>query len=163
MFKVVADTLIRESGVIPLLHCLAVSALMDRNTIRGIITESKSGRQAILAKRVIDATGDADIVHLAGAAYHKTPAADMMGVTVLFSCSGVDKARFMSYVAEHPTKIGDWGRLWAMRTSGKEDEVFSPYLQDPFDRARTDGVIPAELTSIGGTWSTISDSARPRT
>ena len=158
MFKVVADTLIRESGVTPLLHCMAVSALMDGNTIRGIITESKSGRQAILAKRVIDATGDADIAHLAGAPYRRTPAAEMLGVTVIFSCSGVDKPRFMAYVREHPTKIGDWGRLWAMRTSGKEDEVFSPYLQAPFDRARADGVIPPELTSIGGTWSTISDS-----
>jgi hypothetical protein len=44
-----------------------------------------------------------------------------------------------------------------MRTSGKEDAVPSPYLQEPFDRARADGVIPPEMTSIGGTWSTIDD------
>lgn len=158
VFKVVADTLIRESGVTPLLHCMAVSAIMDGNTIRGIITESKSGRQAILAQRVIDATGDADICHLAGAPYRLTPVPEMMGVTVVFSCSGIDKPRFMAYVQDHPGTIGDWGHLWAMRTSGKEDGVFSPYLQEPFDRARADGVIPPELTSIGGTWSTISDS-----
>ena len=36
---------------------------------QGIITESKSGRRAILAERVIDCTGDADIAYLAGADY----------------------------------------------------------------------------------------------
>ena len=41
--------------------------------MRGIIVESKSGREAILAKRVIDATGDADIAHRAGAPTTKTP------------------------------------------------------------------------------------------
>ncbi len=37
--------------------------------LQGIITESKSGRQAILAERVIDCTGDADVAYLAGAEY----------------------------------------------------------------------------------------------
>ena len=36
---------------------------------QGIITESKSGRRAILADRVIDCTGDADVAYLAGAEY----------------------------------------------------------------------------------------------
>jgi hypothetical protein len=36
---------------------------MEGDTIKGVIVESKAGREAILAKRVIDATGDADIAH----------------------------------------------------------------------------------------------------
>ncbi len=47
---------------------------MEGGAIRGVITESKAGREAILAKRVIDATGDADIATRAGAPVHKTPA-----------------------------------------------------------------------------------------
>ena len=39
---------------------------------QGVITESKSGRMAILANRVIDCTGDADIAFLAGAQYRET-------------------------------------------------------------------------------------------
>ena len=66
-FKIVADHLIRESGVRPLLHCLAVEVIKEGEVVRGIVTESKSGRQAILADRVIDCTGDADIAYLAGA------------------------------------------------------------------------------------------------
>ena len=36
--------------------------------------------------------------------------------------------------------------------------MFSPYLENPFDRARKEGVIPKDLTGIGGTWGTISDT-----
>ncbi|GAG69445.1 unnamed protein product, partial [marine sediment metagenome] len=72
IFKIVADSLIQEGGVTPLLHCQAVDTIMDENTITGIITESKSGRQAIMAKRVIDATGDADIAYHAGHPIEKT-------------------------------------------------------------------------------------------
>jgi hypothetical protein len=38
-----------------------------------------------------------------------------------------------------------------MKTDGKEDELFSPYLEEPFDQAREKGIIPAGLKSIGGT------------
>lgn len=157
MFKVIADQLLQEAGVTPLLHCLAVSPLLDGDTITGVITESKSGRLAIRAQRVIDATGDADIAYRAGAPCRHTPKDEMMGVTVGFSCSGVDKSRFLEYVHQHPTTIADWGKNWAIQTTGKEDDLFSPYLEEPFNQARRDGVIPPELTSIGGTWSSITD------
>ena len=79
-FKIVADHLIRETGVRPVLHCFAVEAIMDNNRIAGVITESKSGRLAILAKRVIDCTGDADIAYLAGAPCRKTAREEMMEI-----------------------------------------------------------------------------------
>jgi hypothetical protein len=50
-----------------MLHTFAVEAIMEGGEIKGVITESKSGRLAILAGRVIDCTGDADVAHLAGA------------------------------------------------------------------------------------------------
>jgi ribulose 1,5-bisphosphate synthetase/thiazole synthase len=157
-FKCVADRLVEEAGIVPLLHCLAVDALMEGETIRGILTESKSGRRAILAKRVIDATGDADIAHRAGAPYRKTPVEEMMGVTVMFSCAGVDRERFLEYVHEHPATYRDWGQTWAIETSGKEDDLLTPYLEEPFARARKEGLIPEGLNSIGGTFGTLSDA-----
>src|ERR1700694_430053 len=57
MFKYVDDVLVQEAGVRPLLHRLVVAPIMEAGEIRGVITESKSGREAILARRVIDATG----------------------------------------------------------------------------------------------------------
>jgi len=157
LFKCVADELVREAGVEPLLHCLAVDAIMDGGAITGVVTESKSGRQAILAKRVIDATGDADIAFRAGAPCRVTPLAEMMGVTVTFSCSGIDKQRFFDYVAAQAPTYKDWGKGWRIETSGKEDGLFSPYLQEPFDLAREAGLIPEDIKSIGGTWGRLSD------
>jgi hypothetical protein len=158
LFKVVADQLVQEAGIEPLLHCLAVEAVMDGDTIRGILTEGKSGRQAILAQRVVDATGDADIAFRAGARCIKTPKDEMMGVTVMFSCTGVNRERFLEYVAEHLSTYGDWRENWQVETTGKEDLLPSSYLDEPFCRARQDGLIPEDMTSIGGTWGTLTDT-----
>jgi flavin-dependent dehydrogenase len=56
-FKLIADGLIEENGIRPYLHTWVVDVIKDGNKIRGVVTESKSGRQAILAKRVIDCSG----------------------------------------------------------------------------------------------------------
>ena len=159
-FKVVADHLIRESGVRPILHCLAVEVLLspDSRQIQGVITESKSGRQVVLAKRVIDCTGDADIAHLAGASYRKTPRDQMMGVTTVFSCSGVDKERFLQYTEEQPATYADWSRVWDQETTGKEDALRSPYLDKEFVKARELGVIPEDSGGIGGSWSALTEA-----
>src|SRR6201995_2605986 len=73
MFKWVADVLVEEAGIKPLLHRLCVAPIVENGAIRGVIVESKAGREAILARRVVDATGDADIAVRAGAPAHKTP------------------------------------------------------------------------------------------
>ena len=157
MFKWVADQLVQEAGVEPVLHCFAVEAITEGNTIRGVITESKSGRQAILAERVIDASGDADIAYRAGAPCHKTPVGQMMGVTVTFSCSNVNQEAFLEYIAANPASYRDWRAGWQVKTTGKEDALFSPYLEEPFVRARQDGLIPDSMRDIRGTWGTITE------
>jgi ribulose 1,5-bisphosphate synthetase/thiazole synthase len=158
LFKVVADQLVQEAGVEPLLHCLVTEPVVESGRVKGVVVESKSGRQAILAERVVDATGDADVAFRAGAPCHTHPRGSVMGVSVMFSCSGVDKARFLDHVAASAPTYGDWGKCWSVRTTGKEDALFSPYLQEPFDRARAEGVIPADIRSIGGTWGRITDA-----
>ena len=82
-FKLVADKLVSEAGVVPMLHRQFVAPIMEGTEVRGIIVESKSGREAILAKRVIDATGDADIAHRAGAPTIKTPIEETQAASVM--------------------------------------------------------------------------------
>lgn len=67
--KFVLDEMIREAGVKMLYHSWGVNAIIDGNTIKGVFIESKSGRQAVLAKVVIDCTGDGDVIHWAGEKY----------------------------------------------------------------------------------------------
>ena len=157
-FKVVADRLITEAGVRPILHCMAVDVIFeeDGKRLRGIVTESKSGRQVVLAKRIVDCSGDADIAHLAGASYRKTPKDKMLGMTTVFNASGVDTQAFLDYTESQPATYADWSRTWAQETSGKEDTLRSPYLDKEFDTARELGVIPADSTNIGGSWSALT-------
>ncbi len=158
-FKYVADVLVEEAGVKPMLHRMFVAPIIEEGEIRGIITESKAGREAILAKRVIDATGDADIAHRAGAATFKTPKAEMMSVSVMFSMCGVNKARFIDQVKADPQTYKDWAGNgeWDITTDGKEDDMFSPFLRKPFKKALEAGLLPPNLATIAGTWGTVSD------
>lgn len=155
MFKYVADKMVQEAGIVPILHCFGVQAIKEGNTLKGIITESKSGRRAILAKRIIDATGDADIAHLAGAPYRETPREELLGVTVTFGCSGVDVERFLESVKQSPSRIGDWDEV--QETTGKENDLFSPYVEEPFNKAKAAGEIP-ENAWIKGTWSSLTEA-----
>ncbi len=63
--------MIVEANVDVFLHCWGVDAIMDGNAVRGAVFESKSGRQAVLAKNVVDATGDGDIFAAAGAEHER--------------------------------------------------------------------------------------------
>jgi ribulose 1,5-bisphosphate synthetase/thiazole synthase len=158
-FKVVADRLVEEAGIHPMLHRQVVMPVMDGDRIVGVITESKAGREAILAKVVIDATGDADIAHRAGAPTFKTPIEHMQAASVMFHLAGVDKLAFMEGVRVDPQTYADWASgEWQIETSGKEDAMFSPFLGKPFAQALRDGVIPSHLTTISGTWGAVHDT-----
>lgn len=158
-FKVVADRLVLEAGIHPMLHRQVVAPIMDGDRIIGVITESKAGREALLATVVIDATGDADIASRSGAPTIKTPVEHMQAASVMFHLAGVDKAAFMAGVRADPQTYGDWSTgEWQIETSGKENDMFSPFLGKPFAQALRDGVLPADLTTIGGTWGAIHDT-----
>ena len=158
-FKYVADCLVTEAGVHPMLHRMFVAPIMEGDEIRGVIVESKAGREAILAKYVIDGSGDADIATHAGAPVFKMPRAEMMSASVMFSMSGVDKTRFIDAVKADPQTYADWAKdgEWSVTTSGKEDALFSPFLRKPFQAAHRAGMLPDNLATIAGTWGTVSD------
>src|SRR3970040_1993435 len=107
-----------------MLHRLCVAPIVEDGVIRGVITESKSGREAILAKRVIDATGDADIAARAGAPVRKTLREEMLAVSVMFSMSGVNKRRFIEQVKNDPQTYKDWAgnAEGGIATHGREDD-----------------------------------------
>ena len=61
--------LLEEVGARLILHAWVVDAVVEGNELCGAIFESKEGRRAILAKVVVDTTGDLDVCAAAGAAY----------------------------------------------------------------------------------------------
>jgi hypothetical protein len=141
------------AGILPLLHCHAVDVILADDTIQGVITESKSGRQAILAKRVIDATADADLAARAGAPFWIDPKQKLESVTVNFGCSGIDLTEFFDYMARNPKTVADWGDA----SGEKEAAEFSTYLVEPFHKAKEAGEIPPDVR-MESYWGSFTDA-----
>jgi hypothetical protein len=154
-FKAIADQLIEESGARPYLHTFVVDTILEGDTIIGVIIESKSGRQAIMAKRVIDCTGDADVAFLSMVPCSVLPLEKNLGVTTIFNVSGVKKDQFLEYVRKHPRTYADWSKeTWKQQTTGKEDALPTPYLEDELVSASKQ--VTAQDAKVGGTWSSLT-------
>ena len=69
--KVLMDEMIAEAKVEMYFHAWGVDVIQQGNAVQGVVFESKQGRQAILAKQVVDATGDGDVYFQAGADYRQ--------------------------------------------------------------------------------------------
>jgi hypothetical protein len=92
--------MLRENRVDFLLHTYIAGTIMEGPRIRGVIMENKAGRQAVLTRMVVDATGDGDVAAFSGAPFRplKKP------MTLMFNMAGVDIPRVLA-------AIGDWGNL----------------------------------------------------
>jgi FAD dependent oxidoreductase len=67
--KLALDRMMAQAGVSVLLQAHAVLPIVENQRVLGAFVESKSGREAILAKTTIDCTGDGDIAARAGAEF----------------------------------------------------------------------------------------------
>lgn len=86
--KIVAQRMLEEEKCDILLHSLVVGAVKENREIKSVIVENKSGRQAILGKVIIDATGDADIAHFCNAEYEKS--SEFQPMSLCFRMGSVD-------------------------------------------------------------------------
>jgi len=105
--KLVLDELVEEAGVDVFLDTRIVEPIMAGNSVTGVIFESKSGRQAILAEVVIDATGDGDIAARAGAPYVTGRESDglLQPVTTFFKCLNMDWPKAFAYVTQNRKEL----------------------------------------------------------
>jgi ribulose 1,5-bisphosphate synthetase/thiazole synthase len=135
--KYVLDEMIREAGVKMLYHAWASNVIMEENAIKGVFIESKSGRMAILAKVVIDCTGDGDLFHLAGEKY------DVMKYAIglvhrLGNVDQIDKGRpgFVERNIGGPTPIKgvNWVNMWGKEEQDALDVVNLSELQMEYRR-----------------------------
>lgn len=101
--KRLAWEIMEECGVKVLMYVMFVDVIKEGNKVKGVIIESKKGREAILAKTVIDCTGDGDVAFRAGApmAYGNDDGV-AQPPTLMFSMRGVDSRKLRDAVADHP-------------------------------------------------------------
>lgn len=101
--KRLAWEIMEESGVKVLMYVMFVDVIKEGDRVKGVIIESKKGREAILAKTVVDCTGDGDVAFRAGApmAYGNENGI-AQPPTLMFSMRGVDSRKLRDAVADHP-------------------------------------------------------------
>ncbi len=101
--KRLAWEIMEECGVKVLMYVMFVDAIKEGDQVKGVIIESKKGREAILAKTVVDCTGDGDVAFRAGApmAYGNENGI-AQPPTLMFSMRGVDSRKLRDAVADHP-------------------------------------------------------------
>jgi len=98
VFKWQAQDMLREAGCALRLHTLACEPVIKGNRVAGIVTESKSGREAMLARVAIDATADADLAYRAGCACEN----QTHEVTLVVRIAGVDQEEVEAFRHERP-------------------------------------------------------------
>ena len=69
MYKLITFEMLIEAGVFVCVNTLLAGAIMDGSRIKGVIVESRSGREAFYAKSFVDCTAYGDLAAYAGAQY----------------------------------------------------------------------------------------------
>lgn len=90
--------MMQEAGVEVLLYTFFSDVIMEGDTVKGVILENKTGRSAVFAHCVIDASGDGDVAYKSGAEFVLGRESDnkMQPCTIMFKVGGVayDRAVF---------------------------------------------------------------------
>ncbi len=127
--KFMMDEMIAEAGVNVVLHSWATDVVMEGNAVRGVVFESKSGRQALLAKVVVDATGDGDIFAAGGAAFeqrlHAIGLVHRMGNVDRAELDKLKTAGFKSIGSLEPLASVRWVNLRGPSTDGLDVKELS--------------------------------------
>ena len=101
--KDVCIEMMQEAGVEVLMYAFCCCAIKEGEQVKGVIIESKCGRQAIMAKTVIDCTGDGDVAFRAGVECHKGDAdGGMQPPTLMYQMRGVEMQKLRDAIVQHP-------------------------------------------------------------
>lgn len=112
-FKYLLLDMMEGAGVRLRLHSMIVDVIVEDGALVGIILESKSGRQVILGRVFVDATGDGDLAARAGVPYFLGVGPEdlvakeggtlgrMGALGIMFRVGNVDLGRCFDYLRTH--------------------------------------------------------------
>ncbi|MFH0297588.1 FAD-dependent oxidoreductase [Bradyrhizobium sp. 31Argb] len=95
VWREAADAMLREAGVRVIFHAVAQSVRMEGDKVEGLGIWTKQGPVDARAKVVIDASGDADVVAMAGLPNFIGDNGAVQNPTMIFRMMGVDVERFV--------------------------------------------------------------------
>jgi hypothetical protein len=129
-FRFALNEIVAASGLRMILHVWACEALREGNRLRGITLQGKSGRFAILADVVIDATGDGDVFASSGMDFELEKVLPWLWFR-------------MGGVTDVEAAISEGG--WFFHTLGK-DQVLLPWGAAERMIRKIDATDPSDLT-----------------
>jgi hypothetical protein len=129
--KTLSMRMTTEAKVRLLFHAWCAAPIVDGNAVKGAIFESKEGRHAVLAKVVVDTTGDADLIARSGASCETDiDAGDIHHcMNTAFLIGGVDMERWLKFRRDDPDGFA------AFMATGRERLKF---FEKPFVSWRND-------------------------
>jgi glycine/D-amino acid oxidase-like deaminating enzyme len=141
--KRVWEALVLEAGASVLLHSFAYEVELDAERgIASVTVATKGGPRTVRPRCVVDASGDADLCHLAGAPYERAgEGGPVQSLSTVFRLANVEVQR-----AEAVPKSELW-RL--MREAAASGEYRLPRLEGSVHRTPLRGVMMALMTRIG--------------
>lgn len=106
ILKCVLNDMAETASVKLYLHSWGARAIVENQVIKGVIFESKSGRQAVMGRVVIDATGDGDIFASSGVAFDATinPRIRSSNLALVFRIGSVNYSEYFGFKMSEPEK-----------------------------------------------------------
>lgn len=122
IWREVADDLLEQANVTTLFHTAVTGVIMDEDTFKGVVIESNAGQSIILAKMIVDASGDAALIARAGMDYYFGDRGRIQNPTMFFRVADVDMDKYLDYYGEDticPPKVTE--NILSANASGKFD------------------------------------------
>lgn len=137
--KRVWEALVVGAGADVLLHSFVHGVDVEDGRVAAVRLWTKGGERVVRARCVVDASGDADVCHLAGAPY-EPPGEDVQSLSTVFRMANVDVARAEAFPK---------GELWAlMREAGASGRYRLPRIEGSVHRTPHAGVMMALMTRM---------------
>ncbi|MDG3085367.1 FAD-dependent oxidoreductase [Vibrio hannami] len=140
--------MLTEHDVKIMFYTQVCDVVMEEQELNGVIVENKSGRHVVLAKKIIDATGDGDVAAKAGVTYQIGRDGDnaMQPVTLMLQVAGVDYNK-----AIFPGEFEDNIKV----PKGFIQDLAHDYFENPMGHvllypSTIDGVVTVNMTNLTG-------------
>ena len=152
--KYLMDEMCREAGVDVVFHAYGVDTIQDGDRTLGVVFQSKQGAQAVLAKQVVDTTGDGDIFFSAGCGYRQIS----HGIGFTVRLGNIDRV-----TASRPPAGGNGGgnglvRQWPTRSNmGNRSSWWGSNLGAPADGLDIRKVSMAEMDNRKFWWEHVAE------
>lgn len=148
IMKLVADRMLDQAGVQCLLHSWVADVIVEEGELKGVIVENVDGRTVVLAKQIVDCSGNGDVFARANEAHHVSD--QLQPMTLPFFLADFEKNNELDYEDElivpmgpEPGYLDEY--LLKTYTSRRRDVAID---RDQLHKAAANNEIPL----FGGPW-----------